>query len=84
MVKKIMRKKLRGDYMSDMIKSFIGKECIIYTLQGQVSGIIDTMEDNWITVKRMDSVEIINIEYINRIREYPKDKKGKKKSFFID
>lgn len=70
--------------MNELIKNFIGKECIVYTLQSQVTGIIEKVEDNWISIKKDDNIEIVNIEYINRIREYPRKKNGKKKTIFVN
>lgn len=70
--------------MSEMIKEFIGKECIVYTFQNQVTGVIEKVEGNWISIKKDNTYEILNIEYISRIREYPRKKSGKKKSVFLD
>jgi hypothetical protein len=70
--------------MNEIIKNFIGKECLIYTFQTQVSGVIESLENNWISVRSGDSSEIVNIDYISRIREYPKNKKGRKKSIVLD
>lgn len=83
-IKKIKKKKEGVIEMNEIIKSFIGKECLIYTFQTQITGVIESLENNWISIKTGDSSEIINIDYISRIREYPKNKKGKKKSFVID
>ncbi len=68
--------------MNEIIKEFIGKECIIYTFQTQIIGVIERIQDNWIYVKSDNNVEIINLEYISRIREYPRKKNGKKKAIF--
>ncbi|NKF05731.1 hypothetical protein J1C67_16750 [Clostridium gasigenes] len=83
-IKKIKKKKEGVIEMNEIIKNFIGKECLIYTFRAQISGVIESLENNWISIKTGNSSEIINIDYISRIREYPKNKKGKKKSFIID
>ena len=70
--------------MNEVIKNFIVKECLIHTFQTQVSGVIESIENNWISIKTKGKIEIINIDYISRIREYPRNKKGKKKSIVLD
>jgi hypothetical protein len=68
--------------MNEAIKSFIGKECIITMMNATITGVVESVEDNWITVhstKKSGSNEIINIDYINRIQKYPKTNKGRKK-----
>ncbi|MGL4336038.1 MAG: DUF6897 domain-containing protein [Turicibacter sp.] len=70
--------------MNEIIKNYVGKECIIYTLSQQISGTIETIETNWIVVKTNSGEEIINVDFIIRIREYPLTKKGKKKTVFLD
>lgn len=83
-LKKLSKRKEGLAKMNEMIKEFIGKECIVYTFQSQVTGIIEKVEDNWICIKKDNTTEIVNIDYINRIREYPRKKNGKKKTVFAD
>lgn len=72
--------------MSELIQKFIGKECLIYCINSEatIEGTIQQLEGGWITVVNNDSEEIINIDYIVRIREYPRSKNGKKKSVVLD
>lgn len=74
--------------MNEYIKKFIGKECIIYTIMsesGNIQGTINELNENWILITDLTGNEqIVNAEYITRIREYPRDKKGKKKSVVLD
>ncbi|PRR81882.1 DUF6897 domain-containing protein [Clostridium vincentii] len=83
-IRKIKNTKEGRIEMNKIINNFIGKECLIYTFQTQLTGVIESLEDNWISVRTEDSCEIVNIDYISRIREFPKNKKGKKKSFVLD
>ena len=39
-----------------------------------------SVSDNWLSIETRDGVEIINIDYIVRIKEHPVNKNGKKKS----
>ena len=71
--------------MKELAKQFIGKECIIYTVTSNgdnIQGIITDVADGGIIVQRKDSIEAVNLEYVTRIREYPRNAKGKKKTFF--
>ena len=76
----IKRERKCGVKMSEVIKRFIGKECIITTMNENVNGVIEALEDNWVIVspskKNPDSKEIIKVDYISRIREYPRNKKS--------
>lgn len=84
-IKRIIRKrKKRGNIdMSDVFNRYIGKDCVIY-LSNTGSNIIECtvicISDNWLTVKTKDGEEIINFDYIIRIKEHPTNKNGKKKS----
>lgn len=74
-----------SDAMKELAKQFIGKECIIYTLTGSdttVKGTIREVTDGGLIVERADGIEAVNLEYIARIREWPRNTKGKKKQIF--
>ena len=70
--------------MNEIIKQFKDKECLVYTMSSQVSGVITAVCDNWIEIDSGKEKSVVNIDYIMRIREYPKDKKGRKKSVVLD
>lgn len=70
--------------MITLAKNFIGKECLIYTFNSQITGIIKEVSDGGMLVENKGQVEVINLEYVVRIREYPKGKNGKKKSVILD
>ena len=75
-------KRKGGFNMSETVKRFVGKECIITTMNETVTGVIESVEDNWIVVatgKNATNTEIISIDYISRLREYPRTKNGNKK-----
>lgn len=68
--------------MREFAEQFIGKECIVYVLGTSttaIQGTIKAVSDGAIFLERKDSVESINMEYIVRIREFPRDVNGKKK-----
>ena len=81
------RNKERSE-MKELAKRFIGKECVIYTVtsnDGSVQGAIKEIDDGGMVIeKKSGELEIINLDYVTRIREYPRTKTGKKKSIVLD
>ncbi|MBE6771016.1 MAG: hypothetical protein E7547_02570 [Ruminococcaceae bacterium] len=69
--------------MNEIFCRYLNKDCVIY-ISNSASNVIECnvtgVSDNWLTVKTKDGDEIINIDYIIRIKEHPVNKKGKKKS----
>ena len=59
------------------------EECIIYTESGStvIARIIE-IGDGFIVIDEKDSESVVNIEHIFRVRSYPKNEKGKKKTIF--
>ena len=74
--------------MKELAKQFIGKECIIYTaaaFDGGLQGTIRDVQDSGMVIERASGErEIINLDFVTRIREYPRKKNGKKKSIVLD
>ena len=74
------RKKEANTEMKELAKRFIDKECVITSFDGnrQYEGIIKEVTDGAILVEKDGIPQAINLDFIIRIREYPKNKKGKK------
>lgn len=72
--------------MIELAKRFIGKDCLIYAFDSshQVSGVIKEVSNSAILIQNGETLEAVNLDFIIRIREFPKNKKGKKKSIVID
>ena len=71
--------------MQELAKQMIGKECLIYTFNGaQLSGVIKEVSGNAIMIENGENTEVVNLDFVVRIREHPKKKNGKKKSIVID
>lgn len=69
--------------MTDIFAKYIGKDCVVYTSNSNSSVIecnITGVNDNWLSIRTRDGDEVINFDYIVRIKEHPVNKKGKKKS----
>ena len=82
-VRKIIRnRKMEGNTeMRELAKRFIDKECVITSFDGnrQYEGIIKEVTDGAILVEKDGTPQAINLDFIIRIREYPRNKKGKKR-----
>ena len=72
--------------MLELAKTFIGKECLIYSFDGshQFEGVIKEVTDGALLIEKDGKCEAINLDFVIRIREYPINKKGKKKSLVLD
>ena len=72
--------------MKELAKRFIDKECLISSLDGnhQYEGIIKEVTDGAILIEKDGKNEAVNLDFVIRIREYPKNKNGKKKSVVLD
>ena len=84
-IKNIMKKRREKDtVMYELAQKFVGKECIIYTFNSQLEGTLKEVNEGGILIERANGVEAVNFDFIVRIREYPRNKNGKKKSVVID
>ena len=74
--------------MKELAKRFIGEECIIYTItsnDGSVQGVIKEIDDGGMVIeKKKGELEVINLDLVTRIRQYPRKKNGKKKDIVLD
>ena len=70
--------------MKELAKRFIDKECIIYTINNQITGIIQEVCDGALLIEKNSTIEAVSLDFITRIREYPRNKKGKKRSVILD
>ena len=87
MIKQLIKNKNSKEKleMTELARRFIGKECIVYTFNGSnIDCTVKEVTDGAILVEKKGIVEAINIDFIMRIREYPKNKNGKKKSIIVD
>lgn len=86
--KKAIEKRKTEDktQMTELAKQFIGKECLIYAFDSnhQFSGVIKEVTDGALLLENNGTLEAINLDFVIRILEYPKNKKGKKKSVVLD
>ena len=74
--------------MKELAKQFIGEECIIYTIasnDGSIQGVIKEIDDGGMVIERSyGGREIVNLDFVTRIRQYPRKKNRKKKDIVWD
>lgn len=82
------RQNKENDEMKELAKRFIGEECLIYTItsnDGSLQGVIREIGDGGMVVeKKSGETEIVNLDFVTRIRQYPRKKNGKKKEIVLD
>ena len=86
-VKKLIEKRKRegNKEMKELALRFLEKDCVIYAFNNQqFEGVIKEVTDGAILIEKEEKLEAINLDFVVRIREYPKNKKGKKVSVVID
>ena len=87
-VRHIKNRKKEAEAMEALAKQFTGKECIIYTINsndGSIAGIIREVSGGGMLIEdARGQLQAVNLEYVTRIREYPRNKKGKKESVILD
>ena len=68
--------------MQELAKRFIGKECVISSFDGNhnFDGVIKEVSNGAVLIEKDGKLEAINLDYVIRIREYPLNKKGKKRA----
>ena len=71
-----VRRKKRGKItMNELIRRFVGKQCLVYSENGNaVQGVVETVEGNWVSVQTKQGTELVNLDYISRIKEKPAKK----------
>ncbi|MCM1544941.1 MAG: hypothetical protein NC110_06540 [Ruminococcus sp.] len=76
-IKNIRKKRKEKLAMSEIIKNYVGKNCIVTTMSGsEIIGIITAAEDGWINVDNGKMNQAVNLDYITKISEKPVKKKN--------
>ncbi len=77
-----------GIKMKEFAEQLLDQECIAYTVDGnQVTGTLTGISSDGTSVLMVGpsgEKQIVNLEYVTRLREYPRNKNGKKKSIVAD
>ena len=67
----------RRSIMKELVQRFIGKDVYIKLLEGNADGVLKEVTDNGIVLENKNGLQIVNPDYIIKIREYP-HKNGKR------
>ncbi len=73
--------------MKELAQKFIGKECMVYTIvsdNSAVNGTVKEVTENGLLIEKNGDLQAVNLEYVTRIREWPRKKNGKKKEIVLD
>ena len=73
--------------MKELAQKFIGKECLVYTVasdSNSVNGTIKEITDTGLLIENDGYLQVVNLEYVTRIREWPRKKNGRKKEIVLD
>lgn len=66
----LKRKKEKGNVeMLELAKRFIGKECILYTFQSQVTGVIREVTGGAVLLETKRDIQAVNLDFVVRIQE---------------
>ncbi|MBR4621923.1 MAG: hypothetical protein IKO44_00150 [Ruminococcus sp.] len=74
--------------IEEAFERFIGKDVLLYTVSTGISTgsviecIVEEIGDGWIRICQDDNESVVNIDHIIRIRDFPRNKNGKKKIIF--
>ncbi len=85
LINKYISKKKNGDrkIMKELAQRYINKKCLLYMFNGnQYVGFIKEVADGAMTIENKGNLETINLDFVMRIKEVPKNKDGKYKSTF--
>lgn len=80
----VRKRKGKKTVMTEMLNAYIGKDCIVYTMNSQVAGVIREINEGWILVDNGKDTDAVNLDYVVRVREYPRNKKGKRVAIVAD
>ena len=76
----------KGDVeMQTLAQRFIGKDVLLSTVgSGSCDGVVREVVDNAVVLEKNGQQTVVNLDYVIRMREYPKNKKGKRKSVIAE
>lgn len=86
-LRKIIKNRKAGGKteMKELAERFVGKECLISAFDGhQYDGILKEVTNGAILIEKKERLEAVNLDFVFRIREFPRNKNGKKKSIVLD
>ena len=71
-------------YLKELAKEYIGKKCLFNMFNGSnYSGVLKELNDSGVVIDNDGKDEIINLEFVMRITEVPKNKNGEYKKMYV-
>ncbi len=71
--------------MQKLAVRFIGKDVMLNTVaSGTYDGVMKEVVDNAVVLEKDGKETIVNLDYVIRLREYPTNKRGKRKSLVVE
>ena len=73
--------------MKELAQKFVGKECLVYKIASDSSATKGTIKEITVSGLLIDcdgNLQAVNLEFVTRIREWPRKKNGKKKEIILD
>ena len=80
-----IRRKKGDTEMQKLAVRFIGKDVMLNTVvSGTYDGVMKEVVDNAVVLEKDGKETIVNLDYVIRLREYPTNKRGKRKSLIAE
>ena len=57
--------------MKELVERFVGKDVYVKLLEGTADGVIREVTDRGIVLENKGGMQIVNLDYIVKVREYP-------------
>ena len=57
--------------MKELLSRFMEKDVYIKLLDGHADGVVKEVSDNGVVLENKDGLQIVNLEYVLKVREYP-------------
>lgn len=72
------RRRRAGNMSQTIIEQLLGKRCM-FDMEGltSVTGVLEKLDGNWLSLRMDDKLELVNLDYVTRIRELPEKKRRK-------
>ena len=76
--RKRSRRRRAGNMSQAIIEQLLGKRCM-FDMEGLTSdtGVLEKLDGNWLSLRMDDKLELVNLDYVTRIRELPEKKRRK-------
>ena len=76
------KKGIGREIMRELAERFVGKDVYIKLLEGTADGIIREVTDSGIVLESNGNAQVVNLDYVITIREYPHNKNGKREAIW--